>query len=96
MLDPTETTLMEGVGKVTDLKLIVLPSSASFKKQFTTQLINRCELKLKADVHVPSQSHPRPIIAAEFPPPPCHVLAALFRSIQFCTHSGYNLSEANS
>lgn len=77
MLDPTETTLMEGVGKVTDLKLIVLPSSSSFELQFTTQLINRWELKLKTDVHVPYLSHPHPITAAEFPPPPCHVLAAL-------------------
>lgn len=52
MLDPTETTLMERVGKVTDVKLIVLSSSSSFELQFTTQLINRWELKLKTDVHV--------------------------------------------
>jgi len=95
MLDPTETRVMEGVGKVTDLKLIILPSS-SFELQFTTQLINRCELKLKTDVHAPYLSHPHPIAAAESPPPPCHVLAALFRSIHFCTHCGYNLSEAKS
>lgn len=94
MLDPIETTLMEGVGKVTDLKLIVLSSSSSFKLQFTIQLINRCELKLKPDVHVPYLSHPHPITAAGLPPPPLpHFLDA---PIQFCTYYGYNLSEANS
>lgn len=48
MSDPTETTLMEGVGKVTDLKLIVLPSSSSFELQFPTQL-SRCKLKLTSE-----------------------------------------------
>lgn len=75
--------LMEGVGKVTDLNLIVLLSSSSFKLQFTTQLINRCKLKLKTGVCVPYLSHPHAITAAEFLPPPCHILAALLQSIQF-------------
>lgn len=74
---------MKGVGKVTNLKLIILLFSFCSKLQFTTQLINRCGLKLKIDVHVPYLSHPHPVTAAKFPPPPCHVLAALLDLYSF-------------
>lgn len=91
MLDPTETTLMERVGKVTDVKLIVLPSSSSFELQFTTQLINRCELKLKTDVHV--LIDPTPILEQlqNF----LLLLSAMFllgflELHSFCTYCGYD------